>query len=172
MQTDPGDTGRVIWHGGSDPGNLSAVFHWIDDRTTVIVFVTAGSGWLPNGQDSSADIAMGVSVRYIPRLFDKPIGDAHPQLTARMKADLETLISGNLDAIEISPKWNGGKLSDIKQWALQLSDLGKMKTFVPIWKDEAVRLYVYRAVFPKESVRFGLTLDENGKLSSIDLGIE
>ena len=172
VQTYPGDTGRVIWHGGSDPGNLTAVFHWIDDRITVIVFLTAGAEWLPNGQESSADIAMGVSVRYIPRLFDKPIGDTYPQLTARMKADFERLISGNLDGTEISPNWSGRKLSDIKQWALQLSDLGKMKTFVPIWKDEAVRLYVYRAVFLKESVRFGLTLDENGKLSSIDLGIE
>jgi CubicO group peptidase (beta-lactamase class C family) len=172
VQTSPNDTGRVIWHGGGDPGYLSAYYHWIDDRVTVIVLLTAGSEWLPNGQESSADIAFGVSLRYIPRLFLKPISDTSPLLTARMKADLEGLISGNLDSNEISKKLTGKKLLDTKRWALQLSDLGKMKTFVPIWKDETIRCYDYRAVFPRESLNFRVSLDENGKISAIDLGVE
>ena len=81
VQTAPDDPGRVIWHGGGDPGFLSAVFHWIDDRTTVIVLLTAGSSWLPNGQESSADIGLGVSRRYIPRLVSRPVTDTTPQIT-------------------------------------------------------------------------------------------
>jgi CubicO group peptidase (beta-lactamase class C family) len=172
VQTEPDDPGRVIWHGGGDPGFLSADFHWIDDRTTVIVFLTAGSSWLPNGQDSSGDIGLGVSRRYIPRLVSKPIEDTAPQITAKMKTVLETLISGTLDANLISPKWSGKKVSGIKQWASQLSDLGKMKSFLPIWKDVRLGRYDYRARYAKEALHFGATLDENGKVSSIDLEIE
>jgi D-alanyl-D-alanine carboxypeptidase len=172
VQTEPDDPGRVIWHGGGDPGFLSADFHWIDDRTTVIVFLTAGSSWLPNGQESSGDIAMGVSRRYIPRLDSKPIEDTAPQITARMKTVLETLISGTMDANLISPNWNGKKLSDIKQWGSQLSDLGKMRSFLPIWKDVKLRRYDYRARYAEEALHFGATLDENGKVSSLDLEIE
>jgi hypothetical protein len=172
VQTAPDDPGRVIWHGGGDPGFLSAVFHWIDDRTTVIVLLTAGSSWLPNGQESSADIGLGVSRRYIPRLVSRPVTDTAPQITTKMKTVLETLISGTMDANLISPKWNGKKLSDIKQWASQLSDLGKMKSFLPIWKDVKLGRYDYRARYAEEALHFGATLDENGKVSSIDLEIE
>jgi hypothetical protein len=138
----------------------------------VIVSLTAGSEWLPNGQESSADIGLGVSRRYIPRLVSKPIGDTAPQLTTKMKTVLETLINGTLDANVISPKWSGGKLSDIKQWAFQLSDFGKMKSFLPIWKDVKLGRYDYRARYAEEALHFGATLDENGKVSSIDLEIE
>ena len=172
VQTAPDDPGRVVWHGGGDPGFLSVVFHWIDDRTTVVVFLTAGSSWLPNGQESSADIGLGVSRRYIPRFVSKPIGDTAPQLTTKMKTVLEALVSGTLDTNLISPKWSGKKLSDLKQWASQLSDLGNMNSFLPIWKDVKLGRYDYRARYAEEALHFGVTLDENGKVSSIDLEIE
>lgn len=172
VQTEPEDPGRVIWHGGGDPGFLSADFHWIDDRTTVIVLLTAGSSWLPNGQESSADIGLGVSRRYVPRLVPKPIEDTVPQITAKMKIVLQTLISGALDASLISPNWTGKKLSDIKQWASQLSDLGTMKSFLPIWKDLKLGRYDYRASYAQETLLFTVTLDEMGKVSSIALEIE
>ena len=172
VQTAPDDPGRVIWHGGGDPGFLSVVFHWIDDRTTVIVLLTAGSSWLPNGQESSADIGLGVSRRYIPRLVSKPIEDTAPQLTTKMKTVLEALVSGTLDANLLSPKWRGKKLSDIKQWASQLSDLGNLKSFLPIWKDVKLGRYDYRARYAQETLHFAVTLDENGKVSSIELEIE
>jgi hypothetical protein len=89
-----------------------------------------------------------------------------------MKTVLETLISGTLDASLISPNWSGKKLSDIKRWASQLSDLGKMKSILPIWKDVKLGRYDYRARYAEEAVHFGATLDENGKVSGIDLEIE
>jgi hypothetical protein len=98
--------------------------------------------------------------------------DTAPQITARMKTVLETLISGTLDANLTGPNWSGNKLSDIKHWASQLSDLGKMKSFLPIGKDVKLGRYDYRARYAEEALHFGTTLDENGKVSGIDLEIE
>jgi CubicO group peptidase (beta-lactamase class C family) len=168
------DTGRVIWHGGGDPGFLSAMFHWLDDRTTVIVLLTAGSSFLPNGQESSADIALGVSRRYIPRLALKPIEDTSPAMTTKMRDVFESLRAGTLNHSLISLNLNSKRLSDTEQSVTQLSDLGAIKSFVPIWRYEAngVRDYTWRAVFRKESVNFGVSLEADGKISRLSIEIE
>jgi CubicO group peptidase (beta-lactamase class C family) len=165
---------RVIWHGGRDPGFLSAMFHWLDDRVTVIVLLTGGSSFLPNGQESSADIALGLSRRYIPRLFLKPIADTAPTQTQEMRAVFESLRAGTLDHSLISTNLNGKRLSDTEQWAARLSDLGVIKSFVPDWKCETnnVRDLGYRAVFRKESVNFSVSLGADNKISRLQLEIE
>lgn len=167
-------TNRVIWHGGGDPGFLSAMFHWLDDRVTVIVLLTAGSHFLPNGQESSADIALGVSRRYIPRLGLKPIEDTEPALTKKMRSVFESLIKGKLEHSVISSNFNAKRLSDIEQWAAQLSDLGAVKSFVPDWKYEtnSVRDFAWRAVFRKATVNFGVSLDTDDKISRLQIDIE
>jgi hypothetical protein len=168
------DTNRVIWHGGGDPGFLSAMFHWLDDRVTVIVLLTGGSHFLPNGQESSGDIALGVSRRYIPRLVLKPIEDTEPAMTKKMRSVFESLISGTLDHSLLSSKFNRKRLSDTEQWAPQLADLGAIKSFVPDWRYETnnVRDYAWRVVFRKESVNFGVSLDPDDKISRFQIEIE
>jgi len=166
--------GWLIWHGGGDPGFLSAMFHWLDDRVTVIVLLTGGSSFLPNGQDSSADIALGVSRRFIPRLVLKPIKDPAPEITKKMRSVFESLRAGTLDHSLISTNLNRKKLSDIDQWATQLSDLGAIKSFVPDWKSETGRArdFGYRAVFEKESVNFSVSVEADDKISRIQIEIE
>lgn len=166
--------GHLIWHGGGNPGFLSAMFDWLDDRVTVIVLLTGGSTFLPDGQESSADIALGVSRRYIPRLVLKPIADTEPAMTKRMRTVFESLLTGTLDRSLISTNFNRKKLSKTEQWATQLSDLGALKSFVPDWKSETnnVRDFGYRAVFQKESVNFGVSLERNNKISRLSLEIE
>lgn len=168
------ETNRVIWHGGGDPGFRSDMVQWLDDRVTVIVLLTGGSSFLPNGQESSADIALGVSRRYIPRLALKPIGDTEPAMTKKMRAVFESLRAGTLDHSLISTNFNLKRLSDTERWATQLSDLGTIKAFVPDWKYETnnVRDYAWRVVFPKESVNFGVSLEADDKISRIQLEIE
>jgi D-alanyl-D-alanine carboxypeptidase len=172
VQKDEG--GRVIWHGGGDPGFLSAMFHWLDDRITVIVLLTGGSHFLPNGQESSADIALGVSRRYIPRLVLKPIEDTEPAMTKKMRDIFESLCVGTLDRSLVSTNLNSKRLSDTEQWATQLSDLGAIKSFVPIWRSETndVRDYAWRAAFRKESVAFSVSLEKGDKISRLQIEIE
>lgn len=166
--------GRLIWHGSADPGFLSAMFQWLDDRVTVIVLLTGGSSFLPNGQESSADIALGVSRRYIPRLVLKPIKDPAPEITKKMRFVFESLRAGTLDHSLISTNLDRKRLSDIEQWATQLSDLGAIKSFVPDWKSETsnVRDFGYRAVFRKESANFSVSLEADDKISRIQIEIE
>jgi hypothetical protein len=166
--------GRLIWHGGGDPGFLSAIFDWLDDRTTVIVLLTGGSTFLPNGQESSADIALGVSRRFVPRLVLKPIEDTEPAMTQKMRAVFESLRARTLDHSLISTNLNSQRLSDTEQWATQLSDLGAIKSFIPDWEYEtnSVRDFGYRAVFRKESVDFGVSLETDNKISRLSLEIE
>jgi D-alanyl-D-alanine carboxypeptidase len=166
--------GHVIWHGGGDPGFLSAMFNWLDDRVTVIVLLTGGSTFLPNGQESSADIALGVSRRYIPRMVLKPIKDTEPEITKKMRSVFESLRAGTLDHSLISTNLNSKRLSDTEQWATQLSDLGAIKSFVPDSKFETnnVRDFGYLAVFQKESVNFSVSLEADNKISRIQIEIE
>lgn len=167
-----GYTGRLVWHTGSDPGFLSAILRWMDYRITVIVLLTAGTQELPNGQDSSSDIALGVSRRFIPKLVSKPIPDSSPQTTAQMKIVLNSLVGGTLNTDLISQSLSGRKLSETKAWAAGLSDLGKIKSFSLIEKDEEDRRYDYRAVFASESLHFAVSFDNVGKIIELYLEIE
>jgi D-alanyl-D-alanine carboxypeptidase len=161
----------VLTHnGGGIRGFSSSFFHWIDDRITVIVLLTAGTG-------GAADITTGVSRRYIPELLDKPVEDTVPEVTARLKVVLIAAIADRLDSGWFTERMQKSFFS-AKAERLQsdLKGLGAIKSLLllekwrtpdsPDKKDADILWhYKYRATFSKDSLIVSWSLDKDAKIS-------
>jgi D-alanyl-D-alanine carboxypeptidase len=127
---------RLLAHSGFDFGFNSCIYRWIDDRTTVIVLLTAGTPLMGNGSDSADYIAWGLSRHFIPRLKDKAIKDTSPEMTGRAKGFLESIIQGTFDSKLLAEGIRTQWPPKGKRLASELEGLGEMRSFQLVRKED------------------------------------
>jgi CubicO group peptidase (beta-lactamase class C family) len=154
--------GREITHFGQTPGFVAGIARWIDQRLTIIV--------LANKEEvPSWDIVAGVSALYLPRLNDPVVEDKEPELTRLHEQLLVQAVAGQLQPPPFAENRRKGFFpAKAKQLQSELQGLGTIKSFVlhneRIENSGKDRHRDYRAVFSRDSLRFQVELDENGKI--------
>jgi CubicO group peptidase (beta-lactamase class C family) len=167
----------ALTHNGGIPGFSSSFFHWVNDRVTVIVLLTAGT-------QGAADIATGVSRRYIPDLVDNPIEDTTPEVTTKLRTVLVAARAHKLDRDWFTEEMQKNFFpARAKRMQSDLEGLGAIKSLLllekkrnpssPDRKDSNIGWHLrYRVAFSKDSLLVSWGLDGNLKISAFSAVFE
>jgi D-alanyl-D-alanine carboxypeptidase len=160
-------TRRRAAHGGGIPGFNTYVARYPDDRTTVIV--------LTNLQGGGAELlANAVATFYIPALREhapKPVADADPATTQRLRAITTTLATGTGDREWFTEESRGFFFPDRIKEGAQLGALGELGSFELMEETMQGEANVrgYRAVFGSTPMRVTYVLAPDGRIAGIQL---
>jgi D-alanyl-D-alanine carboxypeptidase len=170
---------RRIEHNGDRPGASITLSRYVDDKLTVIVLADVDN-------ITMLDIADRVAGSYVPALSPaayKPIPDTEPQVTARVKAIMDSFaqdrVDANLQSLDISTVLNfvKGILATGNGWQA-LSDtihiLGPVRSLALVERknEGEERFYRYRATYPKDRLLLSYWLNKDNKIVRIGFQIE
>lgn len=173
-QTKPLNGRRQLAHGGGIPGFSTYLSRFVDDQLTVIVLTNSGSA-------SAGAIATGVAALVNPALnkhAEKPIEDADPKATERLKGVLQQAMKGETDP-EMFTAQAKEKLAPkiAEQGKALFGPLGELKTFELLERKTADSKTTlrYRATFETQSENKAenkakytiFILDETGKIAGL-----
>lgn len=164
---------RVIEHGGAWQGFTTYISRYVDDKLTVVVLTNLDSAHSDPGR-----IAHHVAGLYKEALMPpppKPIDDKDPQVTARLRALVESITNGNAKPEEFAPEFRAMLFPEhIKQVGDKMRTFGPMQSFILIGRDEDVDGQVdrYLVTFGKATVEFTFMLDKQKQVAGATFHVD
>ena len=160
---------KVVGHSGNTIGFASQLSRY-DDGTTVILLCN-----MFRGDDSPFKLSFRLAGFFIPDLAipARPITDADPQFTQRLKQLLAGFPEGKVDGTIFSPKLRGAFSEEvIKAMRQEYEQYGPLKSLSLLERraDGANWLDMYRATFEKKSLFYYLKVTKEGLID--DFGKE
>lgn len=160
---------KIVGHGGNTPGFASQFSRYVGDAATVILLCNKF-----RGDDSPYKLSLRLATKIIPDLTipARPIADADPQVTRKLRQLVEGISEGKVDPALLSQRMRAAWSPDIIKVLKQLyqKEKGRLESLALLEKRAAGadRLYMYRAGFEKETVLYYVRVTGEGEIDSFD----
>jgi D-alanyl-D-alanine carboxypeptidase len=160
---------KIVGHGGNTPGFASQLFHFVGGGTSIILLCNK-----VRGDDSPYKLSLRLSTLIIPDLAipARPIADADPQTTQKVRQLVEGISEGKVDPALLSPRMRAAWSPDIIKVLKQLyeQEKGRLKSLSLLERkaEGSDRLYMYRAAFEKETVLYYVRVTGEGEIDSFE----
>ena len=153
---------RTVEHGGAWQGFKSFITRYLDEKTTIIVFVNAGHA-------SIDKLAQGIGKTYnseFAPIKAEPIEDKEPKVNEFAKNTLQKAIDGTIEKELFNIQAQKELYPKILAMSPNLKSLGKVIKLELLEKNDLgeARQYKYRAIFENSTLIYFLVLDKEGKI--------
>ena len=159
---------RCIGHGGANStGFETDISRFVDDRITVIVFANC----YPVGVHRLARQVAGVFVPEIApaEMKIKPIEDKEPQVTARIRRNLNSWPKGEFDPKEVSPEIAQLlKREEARKYLQSFGSLQNLELVEHGVADGKWHWYKYLATYPQQQFIIAITLSKEDVIVNFD----
>ncbi len=159
---------RLVYHDGNRLDGSSVMARYVDDQLTVIVLTNLGNA-------ATTRIARHLAGLYVPALAaaDRPVADAEPEVTARIKTVLLAIQNGTVNPAPFTPEmWQGFYPAGVQAFRQALQSFGAFKSIALLARKAKgdARTYRYQVTFGETAMILDCTLTKEGRISELTGG--
>jgi D-alanyl-D-alanine carboxypeptidase len=159
---------RLVYHEGNRQDGSSVMARYPEDKLTVIVLTNLGNA-------ATTRISRHLAGLYVPALAaaDRPIADAEPRVTARIKAVLLAIQAGTIDPAPFTQEmWQGFYPAGVQGFQQALRSFGAFKSITLLAREAKgdARSYRYQVTFGETTMIIDFTLTKDDRISELTGG--